>query len=223
MAGNDPRQFRLVDDVAPAFADVVAGAIAESSGPFRLALSGGETARQCYDVLASRAGIDWSRVECFLGDERCVPPDDDDANQKMIRSSLIDKVSPAGFYPMDCSEAEAYEALLAERGPLDIVHLGLGPDGHTASLFPESPGLEAPPGARVVHNFDETGRNPHRRLSLSFEEIARSRLALFTVAGESKKKALHRVLAGEDLPATRVRAGEVVFLCDREAMGEAAP
>ncbi len=223
MDAPTDREFRLVADVPAAFTEVVAEAIEKSPGAFRMALSGGETARSCYEVLAGRAGIEWGRVECYVGDERCVPPDDDDANQKMIRQALIEVVSPAAFFPMDCDSPEAYEQLLQAVGGLNLIHLGLGPDGHTASLFPGSPGLEAPAGARVVRNFDETGRNSHPRLSLTFEEIERGDLVVFTVAGASKAAALAAVLAGEDLPAARVRASRVLFLCDEEAMSEVRP
>jgi 6-phosphogluconolactonase len=220
MDSVEGRELRLVADVPAAFVEVVQAAFAAAEGTFRLALSGGETARACYEALAVAGGIDWSRVECFLGDERCVPPEDDDANQKMVRAALTDLVRPAGFYPMDCGDPAGYERLLERAGALDLVHLGLGPDGHTASLFPASAGLAAPASALVVRNVDESGRNKHPRLSFTLGQIARSRLAVFTVSGSSKAKALAAVLAGEDLPAGRVRAGRVLFLCDEEAMSE---
>jgi 6-phosphogluconolactonase len=213
--------LRVVRDVPSAFAALVAEQIKATTGTLRLALSGGTTARACYEALAAIPGIEWSKVECYLGDERCVPPDDDDANQKMIRESLIDRVVPGSFFPMDCQDEQGYETLLEAAGPMDLVHLGLGPDGHTASLFPGSHGLTAPPGRLVVTNSDPSGHNPHERLSFTFEAIARARLAVFTVAGKEKREALARVLAGEDLPARRVRAGEVIFLADEEALGEA--
>jgi 6-phosphogluconolactonase/glucosamine-6-phosphate isomerase/deaminase len=97
------------------------------------------------------------------------------------------------------------------------VHLGLGPDGHTASLFPGSTGLDADPGRLVVMNDDPTGRNPHERMTLTFSGIARARLVLFTVVGADKQEAMQRIADGEDLPAARVRADRVVWLVDREA------
>ena len=249
MSTNAPPfgELRVVEDVAAAFADVVVaeamdfcrraraggspgdGAPAEwvpaggAAGGFRVALSGGATARSCYDRLAGRRDIEWAEVECFLGDERCVPPDDADANQRMIRETLIEPVGSIGaFYPMDCDDPDGYAAMLATLGPLHLVHLGLGPDGHTASLFPGSTALDAPPGRLVVRNTDPSGNNPHERLTLTFDAIARADLALFTVAGESKREALGRVLAGDDVPAARVRAGRVLWLVDREAVGGGA-
>jgi 6-phosphogluconolactonase len=221
-------ELRVVDDVVAAFSDVVAAEVGAAAsrdggahdGTFRIALSGGETARACYEALAMTTAIDWSAVECFLGDERCVPADDPAANQRLVRESLLDRIAqPARFYPIDCDAPGDYAALLEARPALDIVHLGLGPDGHTASLFPGSGALEAPAGALVVPNEDPSGRNPHPRVTFTFEAIARGRLVVFTVAGAAKHEALASVFAGEDLPAARVRAGKVLWLCDRQALG----
>jgi 6-phosphogluconolactonase len=224
-------ELRVVDDVPAAFAALAAEQIAAeaaSSRPaaerFRLVLSGGSTAQRCYEQLAATAGIDWTGVECLLGDERCLPADDPDANQHMIREALIDALgAPPRFVPMNCDDPpEAYEAVIAATPRLDLVHLGLGPDGHTASLFPSSAGLDAPAGRLVVNNVDPSGRNPHLRLSLTYAAIARARLVVFTVAGAEKREAMTRVLRHEDLPAARVRAALVLWLCDREAIGSGA-
>ncbi|MGO8877824.1 MAG: 6-phosphogluconolactonase [Acidimicrobiales bacterium] len=221
-------ELRLVEDVPAAFAQLVADEVAAVTAPgargardgrFRMALSGGDTARACYERLAGVASLDWEVLELFLGDERCVPADDPAANQRLVRESLLEPTGGLShFTPMDCAHPEAYGALLASQPPLDIVHLGLGPDGHTASLFPDSPALTAPPGELVVASEDPSGRNPHPRLTMTFEAIAASRLAVFTVAGSAKHGALSRVLGGEDLPAGRVRAGRVLWLCDRSAL-----
>ncbi len=224
--------MRVVDDVPAAFADLVTEAVgAELAGsgrargyPFRLVLSGGSTARACYEQLATRAGLDWARIECLVGDERCVPADHADANQRMIREVLVDRVEPhPRLWAMDCAEpAQAYEAVVTASQHLDLVHLGLGPDGHTASLFPGSAALEAPPDRLVEHNVDPSGRNPYERLTLTLGGIARARLVVFTVEGRDKRQAMERVLRHDDLPATRVRAERVVWLCDPEAV-EADP
>lgn len=220
-------EFRVVDDVPSAFGELVAEhTVASLTSPvgsprFRLVLSGGSTARHCYENLAKRSDLDWSSIECLVGDERCVPADDADANQAMIREALVERVTPRPrFLPMDCSAPpKAYEAVVAESAHLDLVHLGLGPDGHTASLFPGSAALDAPPEQLVAHNVDPSGRNPHERLTLTFGAISRARLVVFTVAGTDKHEALQRVLHHADLPASRVRAERVIWLCDREAVG----
>jgi 6-phosphogluconolactonase len=184
-------------------------------------LSGGSTARNCYLNLARSQDLDWASIDCLVGDERCVPADDADANQAMIREALVDQVTPRPrFLPMDCeAPLESYEAVVAASAHLDLVHLGLGPDGHTASLFPGSAALDAPPEQLVAHNVDPSGRNPHERLTLTFGGISRARLVVFTVAGADKHGALQRVLHQEDVPASRVRAEHVIWLCDPEAVG----
>ncbi len=92
----------------------------------------------------------------------------------------------------------------ASRGGLDLAQIGFGPDGHTASLFPGSAGLSAPPGALVVTNDDPTGNNPLERMTLTFEALASTPTVVIVVSGAEKRGALARLLDGEDLPAARV-------------------
>jgi len=214
---------RIVDDVAPAFAEtVVESFLHRVEEGFTLMLSGGPTARHCYERLAETPSpaIDWSVVNVLMGDERCVPPDDPDANQRLVREALLERVPPvASFHPMDCDDVEGYDRLLAWIPALDLVHLGLGPDGHTASLFPGSPDLDAPRGRLVLTTRDPAERNPHTRMTVTFAALARARRVVFTVAGTQKHEAWAKVAAGEDVPAARVRATEVLWLVDREASG----
>jgi 6-phosphogluconolactonase len=122
---------------------------------------------------------------------------------------------------MRCDDGpDPYQQRVAQAGRLDVVHLGLGPDGHTASLFPGSPALDADPGRLVVMNEDPKGRNPHERMTLTFSGIARARLAVVTVEGEEKRDAFAGVCAGDpQLPATRIRADRVIWLVDPAAAG----
>lgn len=220
-----------VTDVPATFARVVAAAFAARVGRrFTLVLSGGPTARACYERTAALppGTIDWRSVDVYMGDERLVPPDDPDANQRLVRESLLEPVGGAGsFHPMptegdpdDC--AASYQALIANLlagEGIDLIHLGMGPDGHTASLFAGSPALEDPGGRLVMANADPGERNPHGRLTLTLPAIDQARLAVFTVVGRAKRDALRRVLAGEDLPAARVRAKAVRWVVDPAAMG----
>ncbi|MEZ5178445.1 MAG: 6-phosphogluconolactonase [Acidimicrobiales bacterium] len=106
---------------------------------------------------------------------------------------------------------------LGDLGRIDLVHLGMGADGHTASLFPNSEALDADPGRLVAMNDDPSGVNPYRRMTLTFAGIARARLVVVTVSGAEKAEALAAVAAGEDLPAARIDADAVVWLVDPAA------
>ena len=215
----------IVDDVAAEFAERVIECFhARPNDGYSMALSGGDTARRCYERLADDAGtqIDWWKVDVYWGDERCVPSDDESSNYRLAREALLDRVGAANAtYPMRCEEgADPYQLRIGELGKFDLVHLGLGPDGHTASLFPRSPALDADPGRLVVMNDDPTGNNPLPRMTLTFAGIARARLVLVTVAGEDKREALARVRNGDDVPANRIRADRVVWLVDPAAAGD---
>jgi 6-phosphogluconolactonase len=209
-------ELRVVDDVPSAFAELVT-----EEAPASIALSGGTTARRCYELLAV-GNVAWREVEIFFGDERWVPVDDPDSNERLARSAFLDRVNPAGVHSLRGAgetieqAAHAYDTLLREHPPVELVHLGLGPDGHTASLFPGSPAL----GERerlVIATGDDL--HPHPRLTWTFPAINQSSLAVFTVAGEGKREALGRIKAGDDLPAARVTARRVIWLVDEAANG----
>jgi 6-phosphogluconolactonase len=215
-------ELLVVDDLPGTFASHVIAAYENRPDElFSMALTGGSTARPSYETLAAESAdaIDWLSVNVYWGDERCVPPDDPASNQLLGRQSLLEKVGAANaVYPMNCQEGpDAYQLRLGDVGKLDVIHLGMGPDGHTASLFPSSPALNADPGQLVAFNEDPSGRNPYRRMTLTFSGIARSRMVIFTVAGESKREALKAVMDGADLPAARVTSDRVVWLVDRDA------
>ncbi|HEV2767390.1 MAG TPA: 6-phosphogluconolactonase [Acidimicrobiales bacterium] len=212
-------EARVVDDVPSAFADLV---VAER--PSVIALSGGGTARRAYSVLATRARRPWRDVTVVFGDERWVPVDSDDSNEGMARRVLLDRVGAgavrsmreAGASPEEA--AAAYDRLVRELPVLDLVHLGVGDDGHTASLFPGSSALEVD-DRLVVATGDDA--HPHRRLSFTFPAIARARLVVVTVSGPEKASAWALLCRGEDVPAARIRAERVVWLVDPAAAGAA--
>jgi 6-phosphogluconolactonase len=121
-------------------------------------------------------------------------------------------------YPMRCEEGpEPLQLRLGLMGSIDVVHLGMGPDGHTASLFADSSALDADPGILVTLNEDPSGRNPFRRMTLTYSGIARGRLVIFTVSGESKREVMQAVVDGADVPAARVTADRVIWLVDPAA------
>ncbi|MBL8775603.1 MAG: 6-phosphogluconolactonase [Acidimicrobiales bacterium] len=212
----------VVDDVPAEFAERVIEAFhTRPNDNFSLALSGGGTARACYERLADVGGtqIDWWKVNVYWGDERCVPLDDPASNYRLGREALLERVGAVDAnFPMRCEEgADPYQLRIGELGKFDLVHLGLGADGHTASLFPGSAALDADPGRLVVMNEDPLGNNPHPRMTLTFAGIARARVAVVTVVGEEKADALAAVARGEDLPAGRLKAERLVWLVDRAA------
>ena len=213
----------VVDDVAGEFAERVIEAFHNRPDEdFAFFLSGGETARRCYERLAADGSdqIDWWQVDVYWGDERCVSPDHPDSNERLGRAALLEQVGAANaVYPMRCaSGADAYQQRVAALGRFDLVHLGLGRDGHTASLFPGSVALDADPGRLVTMNVDPTGTNPHERMTLTFAGLARARLIIVTVEGEAKRDALAAVYRDdESCPAARVRAERIVWLADPAA------
>jgi 6-phosphogluconolactonase len=212
----------IVDDVTEAFAERVVAAFRDRpNDEFTIALSGGDTARRCYERLADTAAdaIDWWKVDVYWGDERAVPLDHPESNYRLAREALLERVGAANMvYPMECERgADAYHLRIGDVGALDVVHLGLGPDGHTASLFAGSPALDADPGRLVVMNHDPTGANPYERMTFTFSGIARSRLAIVTVSGAEASEAVAAVARGADVPASRLDAPHLVWLVDREA------
>jgi len=217
-------EVEVTDDVPGRFAaQVIDAFIDRAEATFSLAVSGGATARRCYERLAADGAeaIDWWAVDLFWSDERCVDQDSPDSNQHLVRGALLERVGAANeVHPMRCDEGpEPYQLKVSALTAIDVIHLGMGPDGHTASLFPGSAALNADAGRLVAMNEDPSGRNPHRRMTFTFSAIARARLVIITVEGEAKRDAFRRVQAGEDLPVARVRAPRVLWLVDPAAAG----
>jgi len=205
-------EVQVVDDVATAFADLVV-----RDQPRTLALSGGGTARRCYEVLATRSGIDWPSIAVLFGDERVVPVGHPDSNEGMARAELLDHVPVGTIHSMATSDAERYDELVRSLGSIDVIHLGMGPDGHTASLFPGTPALDVVDDLVVTN---EAMLEPfHPRLTLTFPGIALGRHVVLTIEGEEKRDAWRRVRDGEDLPAGRVAAERVTWLVGRDLAG----
>lgn len=211
-------RIEVVDNVPIAFKEHVESAFAERANPksFSIALSGGSSAIPCYQELA-KADIDWSIVTFVWGDERLVPLDHDDSNYKVAKEVLFDHISePCAIHPMTTEiGAEGYDKLISGIAPIDVIHLGLGPDGHTASLFPDSPALRTSSDIYVVETGDDL--HPHPRMTLTYSGIRASRLVLFTVSGEKKAPMFRKIKAGEDYPATHVEAPKIVWLVDSAA------
>jgi 6-phosphogluconolactonase len=220
-----PGELIVTSDVPAAFAQETIDAFrGRPLDTFSIALSGGATARRCYEHLADTAGsqIDWWKVDVYWGDERCVPHDDPASNYRLAREALLDRVGAANAtHLMRCAEGpDPYQLRLGDLGRIDLVHLGMGADGHTASLFPHSTALDADPGRLVAMNDDPLGNNPHQRMTLTFGGIARAALAIVTVTGEEKAPALAAIARGEDLPASRIASEQVMWLVDEAAASQ---
>jgi 6-phosphogluconolactonase len=216
-------------------AEFLLARIMASSGIFRLVLTGGVTPRLLYRKLAIASyasQIPWSRVELFWGDERCVPWDHPDSNFRMARETLLSSslVAPRGIYaiPTDATPEEGarrYETTLKEyygastinpeRPLFDCVLLGLGPDGHIASLLPNQPVLDEKNQwvAAVPKGRDEP------RITLTYPALQSSRVTAFLVTGSQKAEAVERVRAGDtNLPGGRLKPeGETVWFLDSAA------
>lgn len=210
-------------------------------GLFRIVLSGGSTPRRTYEILASepfRESVPWKDVHVFWGDERCVPPDHPESNARMARRALLDHVPvpPGNVHPVsgDAGPAEAarrYESELrghfsGQRPCFDLIFLGMGGDGHTASLFPGAPAL-VERQRWVVGAQGPSGGPP--RVTLTLPVLNEARFVCFLVAGGNKAKTLAEVIRGpgrsQPLPAQRVMpgAGELLWYVDREAASEIDP
>jgi 6-phosphogluconolactonase len=189
-------------------------------------LTGGSTPRQAYEV-AAELQPDWSRVELWWGDERCVPPHDDRSNYRMAKEALLDRLEqqPGSVHRIHGelgrdAGADEYAAELATVGSFDLVLLGLGPDGHIASLFPGFPTLDVTD--RDVLG-SEAGHEPFvDRVSLTLPRLCATRELLFLVAGDDKSDAVSRAFAGEpsrETPGSLARAtdGTTRAVLDRAA------
>lgn len=211
-------------------ADIIAERMAAASSTFRLVLAGGSTPRHAYELLAQRK-LDWGRAEIFFGDERFVPPDDPRSNYRMAREALLDHISPCKLFPIPTdgtpqSAADRYEEILRQQYgssglerdvPLfHVTLLGLGDDGHTASLLPDQPVLqERGRWVAVVPQGRDT-----QRITLTYPALESSALILFLVAGASKRDALAQARGGA-LPAGALRpGGAVIWLADAAAAGQ---
>jgi 6-phosphogluconolactonase len=176
--------------------------------PFRIALTGGSTPRPVYERLAE-LDLDWPSWHVWWSDERLVPPDDPDSNERLAREALLSRVPipEEQIHPLRSLDVRLPESF-------DLVLLGLGHDGHTASLYPGHDEELADPGPLVqvpVPGLEP----PHPRLSFSLPYLNVQPLVALLVAGEEKRDVLFRVLAGdESLPAGRLRAEETVVLAD---------
>jgi 6-phosphogluconolactonase len=240
----DVRVHADVDELSRRAAEAAVTTINDAvrgHGRCSLVLSGGSTPRTLYGLLASafRDEIPWTHVHVFWGDERYVPPDDPDSNYRMAKETLLDHVPcpAANIHPMPTrfqspdDAAQDYEGTLrgyfgSDWPRFDLILLGLGDEGHTASLFPGSPALKE--RARWVVAVTAPARPP-TRLTLTLPVLTRAATIYVLVAGSKKAAALHQVLTGiadpNTYPAAGIRStdGTLIWWVDREAAGQLVP
>jgi 6-phosphogluconolactonase len=233
----------VVDDpfaLARAAAQRLMTRIEANAGRVAICLTGGSSPKQLYRLLASdpwSGRIPWDRVHWFIGDERFVPARDPLNNMAMARHIFLDRFAPAAnIHPIPtetggpAESAARYQRELQSfygncdldpAGPLfDLVLMGVGPDGHTASLFPDDPALEET--SHWVVGVPKAHVEPFvPRVTLTLPTLSSCREMLFEVAGKDKREIMSRLSAGENLPANRARSiGETVLLADRAALAE---
>ncbi|MEW5772625.1 MAG: 6-phosphogluconolactonase [Thermodesulfobacteriota bacterium] len=197
-------------------ADAVRRAVA-GRGRCVLALAGGSTPRRAYEILAAMPGLPWEAVHLFLGDERCLSAGDPRSNRALVETALLVQAGPgrAAFHPLPEGAPEAaaaaYDAELRTvlgGGPLDLAILGLGGDGHTASLFPGSPLLEER-DRLVAATPRPAGNPPVFRASLTLPALNAAREVLFLAAGAAKGEIVRRILDDPEAAALRYPAALV--------------
>jgi 6-phosphogluconolactonase len=217
VAFLDDADVRVVDDVVSAAYDLFL-----ERAPRRVLLTGGSTPKLLFERLAG-AELPWEEMEFFLSDERCVPRSDQRSNVRMAHEALLDHV-PARAYDIDggSCDADGYERVLRERfgdSPrFDLALYGMGPDGHTASLFPGHP--EVRERERWVVRVPEAGWTPYvPRVSLTVPVLSAAKLGLYLIEGEDKRGAWWRLSHGDDIPAAAMTPEQLIVLVDPAAAG----
>jgi len=192
----------------------------QERGPFSLAMSGGRSPWAMLAMLGEMEEMPWAETELFQVDERIASPGSEDRNLTHLVLGLT-LGHQSSLRPMQVSKrdlesaAREYESSLPDR--LDVVHLGLGPDGHTASLVPGDPVLEV--GDRRVA-ITESAYQGHRRITLTYPALAEARRIVWLVTGEEKREPLAKLLGGDSsIPAGRVENDEMFVVADEMAAG----
>jgi 6-phosphogluconolactonase len=204
------------EDVARVAADQIVAAL--NGGARTLVLAGGNTPKRCYELLAG-ADVAWGRVTVLFGDERCVPPDHPDSNYRLAREALLDRVAPATVHRIagelgPDEAAAAYDRIVGALSPLDVVLLGAGEDGHTASLFPGHPELQAKGFAVGVR---DAPKPPPDRVSLTLPALRGARKVIVLATGAGKADAVASARRGE-VPSGMIAGA--LWLLDRAAAGQ---
>ena len=189
-------------------------------GIFKIVLAGGTTPKRIYELLAKES-CHWEQWRIYLGDERCLPKNDSERNSHMIQHTLLDKVDfphkNIHFIPAEQGAAKAaaeYEQMVHPALPFDLVMLGMGEDGHTASLFPE----HKHDTSELVHAVSNAPKPPSDRVSMSTSSLSQTRTLLRIITGASKSDSINLWQKGKDLPIAAITSiGDDIILLDQSA------
>lgn len=236
---DDPQ--KLFEGAAEEFASQATAAV-RSRGRFTVALSGGSTPRSLYSLLAQNRSLPWDKIYFFFGDERHVPPDSPESNYRMVRESLLSKIPTpaANVFRIPAENPDAREAAKSYEQTLkqffsapangfphfDLVLLGMGPDGHTASLFPETSALQEK-SRWVVSNWVEKFKTD--RITLTLPVLNDAAVVMFLVSGQDKAQPLKEVIEGKEsgelYPSKLIHPvdGALIWMVDRAASAQLAP
>ncbi|MTD46760.1 6-phosphogluconolactonase [Conexibacter sp. W3-3-2] len=231
MTRITPESFPDAESLAVAVADRLdreVRAAVSARGVANVALSGGRTYRRAYELLAERAS-GWRDTHLWYADERCVPPDDPESTHRLVVETLLAQ-DPAGVTEHRIlgelddpdSAARAYAGELRST-ILDVVLLGLGEDGHTASLFPYSTELDTFTGGPRVLAVRDAPKPPPNRVTLTLETLGKARALVLAASGEGKRDALRKALGSPSpaTPASLLRRDRLTVLADADALGRA--
>lgn len=236
MLSPEIKLFDNPDQVAKAFAEELFALVSNSPGEFHLALSGGSTPKLLFDLLAREyhSKMPWEKIHFWWGDERCVPPGDDESNYKMTREHLLTKVpvddqqvhriqgelEPGKACELYITEILSRVKLRTGLPAFDLIMLGMGDDGHTASIFPDQMDL------LEADRICETAVHPQSgqiRVSLTGRVLNNAERVFFLVTGKAKAERIKQIVNGEEtavtLPAYHIRplTGKLAFYLDRDA------
>ena len=222
-----PDATAVADEAAHRILDAAQSAL-DARGQFRIVLAGGHTPEQTYRRLAE-ASSDWSKWQIYFGDERCVAPDDEQRNSLMAVRAWLGQVPvpPENIHPIPAelgaeAAAQAYQKTIEAALPFDLVLLGMGEDGHTASLFPGQ--AYARNENELVLAVHDAPKPPADRVSLSVKALNDSREVLVLVTGANKREAVVRWRAGESLPIATIHGRHGVdVLVDKAAIVRSGP
>lgn len=214
--------YKEFDQAAKAAADFLTASIEEKlqlKGVCHVALPGGNTPASCLAYLAENM-LDWDKLHWYLGDERCYPSGHAERNDVMLQKNLWSKIPGGAIHPIPTElgaeqAAEKYRELIDSIESIDIAFLGMGEDGHTASLFPGNDALHDTRSVVPVYNSPKA---PDERVSLSVNTLRRASIRMVLTAGPSKASIIARIKKGENLPINSI--GDINWFVDQAALSE---